>query len=635
MNKQWITSESAPEAFRVAFPEMHPVVLSLLWNRGVRTQADIDLFFGPDWDRDVHSPWLFRNMKMAVEKVFEVLKAGEMITVHGDYDADGVCGSAVLISTLRDLCRAFVVEGSHGFDETQIGSFIPDREKDGYGMSVATVEHLHAHDKTKLIITVDCGISNKPAIDRAKELGIDTIVCDHHTMPAELPDAAILIHPLVPGETYPNKTLCGTGVAFKLACGILEAARRRQIIGSRNHPQPLLEKEGSQVFFDEPSSQTQPQFCSPPFQGWAKGWLQEIPDGHEKWLLDLVAIATVTDVMPLTGENRLLESYGLKVLNKTKRVGLRKLIEISGGKLGELDTYSVGFQIGPRINAAGRMNHASAALNVLLEEDELRATVLVNELNASNIARQKASDQMYKEALRKIEDRNSKFEEKLIIVTGDGWSAGLVGLVAGKLVNQFGKPVYVVGRSTEGKYVGSGRSVEGFDVTDCLRSAADDLDKFGGHPQACGFSVTGDEKFERASQKMYAFAEQMLKDRELVPTIKVDAEIDLSDVTWDLLDQLQRFAPFGEKNPKPLFSCTGVSISNIGTVGADAKHLRLTVTSAGGKMVKMIGFGFGEWTQKVRLGDKIDVVFELGVNEWNGNRELQLRVVDMKKSLSC
>ncbi len=614
MTKHWITNQQASDEFRQQFPEVHPVVLSLLWNRGVRTQEEVDVFFGPDWSRDVFSPSLFRNMDVAVTKVFEVLVNSEMITVHGDYDADGVCGSAVLISTLRDLCRAF------GFDESKISSFIPDREKDGYGMSVATVEHLALHDKTKLIITVDCGISNKPAIDRAKELGIDTIVCDHHTMPAELPDAAILIHPLVPGETYPNKTLCGTGVAFKLACGLLEAGRVQQAHGA-----PLRDTPSSSLGLDSASLSLRSMGAPSlrPHEPVTASGL--IPDGHEKWLLDLVAIATVTDVMPLTGENRLLETFGLKVLNKTKRVGLRKLIEISGGKFGELDTYSIGFQIGPRINAAGRMHHASAALNVLLEEDELRATVLVSELNALNIVRQKASDAMYKEAMGKIEAKQS-----LIIVTGDGWSAGLVGLVAGKLVNQFGKPVYVVGRSPDGKYVGSGRSVEGFDVTECLRSAADDLDKFGGHPQACGFSVTGDEKFERASKKMYAFAENALKDRELVPTVKIDAVIDLSDVTWVLLDQLQCFAPFGEKNPKPLFSCTKVSVSNIGTVGADAKHLRLTVTSASGKMVKMIGFGFGEWAQKVRLGDKIDVVFELGVNEWNGNRELQLRIVDMK-----
>ncbi len=578
MEKRWDIAEPVADAFRQKFPEMHPGVLQLLWNRGLRTQQDVDLFLGPDWSRDVYSPSLFRNMDAAVARVFDALERAEVITVHGDYDADGVCGSAVLILTLRDLCRALK------YDETKVTSFIPDREKDGYGMSVATMEHLHAHERTGLVVTVDCGISNKPAIDRGKELGIDTVVCDHHAMPAELPESAILIHPLVPGETYPNKSLCGTGVAFKLACGLIREARRRGAA---------------------------------------------LPDGYEKWLLDLVAIATVTDVMPLIGENRLLETFGLVVLNKTRRPGLRKLIEIAGGTFGALDTYSIGFQIGPRINAAGRMHHASAALNVLLEEDEARAGVLAEELNAANVARQRASDAMYQEALAQVGELGDR---KLIVAVSEGWSAGLVGLVAGKLVSAYGCPVYVVGKQGE-KFVGSGRTVEGFDVTDCLRSAAEHLDKFGGHPQACGFSVTGEDRFAKAAAAMNAYAERALVGRELVPTVRVDAELDLSAVTWSLYDELERFAPFGEKNPKPVFVSRGLTVSGISTVGADGKHLRLSVTSARGKMAKMIGFGFGAWTQIAKLGDRLDAAFEVSVNEWNGNRELQLRIVDLRRSL--
>lgn len=585
MDKTWKPVDSAPEEFRAQFPEMHPVVLQLLWNRNVRTQGEMDVFLGPDWSRDVFSHALFRHMDAAVARAFAALEKGEVITVHGDYDADGVSGSTVLLCTLRDICRAF------GFDEKTLTSFIPDREKDGYGMSVGTIEHLHAHDKARLVITVDCGISNKPAIDRGHELGIDTVVCDHHTMPAELPDA-ILIHPLVPGETYPNKTLCGTGVAFKFACGLIEEARQRWTREARAAANPF-------------------------------------PEGYEKWLLDLVAIATVTDVMPLTGENRVLETFGLFVLNKTKRVGLRKLIEIAGGTLGSLDTYSIGFQIGPRINAAGRMRHASIALNLLLEEDELKAAVLADELNAANVSRQKASEAMYQEAVLQVGEIGDR---KLIVAVGEGWAPGLVGLVAGKLVSLYGCPVYVAGKNEEGKYVGSGRSVEGFDVTDCMRAAAEHFDKFGGHPQACGFSVTGEEKFNAAVLAMNAYANRMLADRVLVPTVRVDAEVDLADVTWDFHDQLQRFAPFGEANPKPLFAARGLSVAGVNTMGADGKHLRLSVTSPRGKMAKMVAFGFGAWAAKLHLGDFVDAVFEVGVNEWNGNRELQLRVVDLKNS---
>ncbi len=609
MSKRWKLPEPAPESFRQSFPEMNRTLLQLLWNRGLRDQETIDAFLAPDWSRDAFSPSLFKNMTAAVERVFRALEAGEVITVHGDYDADGVCGSAVLISTLRDVCRAF------SFDEKKIGSFIPDREKDGYGMSVGTVEHLHAHDKTALVITVDCGISNKPAIDRGKELGIDVIVCDHHTMPAELPEAAILIHPLVPGETYPSKTLCGTGVAFKLACGLIEEARRRVTNGAPAADIPSSSLRPSGFAPGDGSPVLRPHSSANPFV-----------EGYEKWLLDLVAIATVTDVMPLTGENRALESFGLLVLNKTRRVGLKKLIEVSGGTLGTLDTYTIGFQIGPRINAAGRMRHASAALNVLLEEDPLRAEVLAGELNDANVDRQKASEAMYKEAVAQVGDPG---EKKLVVAVGDGWPAGLVGLVAGKLVNLYGRPAYVVGK-VEGKYVGSGRSVEGFDVTDCLRAAAAHLDKFGGHPQACGFSVTGDERFSAAIVEMHAYAERELAGRELVPTLRTDGEILLGDANWELVDHMSRLAPFGEGNPKPAFVTTGLTVSGVATMGAEGKHLRLTVTSPDGKMAKMVGFGFGEWAAKLKLGERFDAAYEVGVNEWNGNRELQLRIVDLR-----
>ena len=221
MEKKWVLAPMIDDSFRQQFPEMDPVVLQLLWNRNLRTQKDIDIFLGPDWGRDTFSCGLFRQMPAAVARVFTALQNNEVITVHGDYDADGVCGSAILVSTLRDLARAV------GVDPLKITAYIPHREKEGYGLSVATAEHLKSHEKTALIITVDCGISNKEAIARAKELGIDTIICDHHTIPKELPTTAIIIHPLIEGEIYPNKSLCGTGVAFKLACALFTEARRR------------------------------------------------------------------------------------------------------------------------------------------------------------------------------------------------------------------------------------------------------------------------------------------------------------------------------------------------------------------------------------------------------------------------
>jgi single-stranded-DNA-specific exonuclease len=573
MNTRWVLEEPITDEIKQRFPEVGPVLLQLLWNRGVRTRGEMDVYLGPDWSRDTYSPSLFLNMPRAVARVFEALKSGEVIVVHGDYDADGVCGSAVMIATLRDIGRALCFENL-------VISYIPHREKEGYGMSVETVEHLHSHDKCGLIITVDCGISNKSAIDRARELGIDTIVCDHHTMPDDIPTDAILIHPLVPGETYPNKQLCGTGVAFKFASALLEEARQR-------------------------------------------GGL--LSDGHEKWLLDLVAIATVTDVVPLVGENRVLERYGLLVLNKTRRKGIQKLLDVAGSKVGALDTVSIGFQIGPRLNAAGRMAHASAALDLLLEEDDSRATQLAMQLHETNTHRQKASQAMYLAAREQVEKKSS---DKILVAVGDGWGAGLVGLVAGKLNHEFHKPVLVVGKDAD-RYVGSGRSIEGFDITRALHAAAAYLDKFGGHPQACGFSTTGVERFEQAISTMQFFAEQNIDDDLLLPSTKIDAQITFEEIDWELYDSLAQLRPFGTGNPEPKFVSRGVRVVAMSVVGADGKHLRLRVGSPNGRMMQAIGFGLGSHCASLTLGQPIDLLFTIDVNEWNGNREQQLRVIDI------
>ena len=450
-------------------------------------------------------------------------------------------------------------------------------------MSVETIEHLSEHDKTKLVVTVDCGISNKEAIDRGKELGIDTIVCDHHTMPEELPDQAILVHPLVPGEPYPNKFLCGTGVAFKFASGLIIEARKRGA---------------------------------------------DFPDGYEKWLLDLVAIATVTDVVPLQGENRVLEKYGLLVLNKTRRVGIQKLLEIAGVEKGELDTVSIGFVIGPRLNAAGRMTHAQDALELMLEQDDLRATELAMRLQSTNVARQKASQKMYLEAKRMVGELGDR---KLIIVTNEGWPAGLVGLVAGKLLNDFHVPVFVVGKDGD-QYVGSGRSIDEFDVTAALRAAGEHLDRFGGHPQACGFSTSGEDRFAKAVEIMQTFAQEQIDSTLLTPKIDIDAQVALEEVTWELNDDLDRFRPFGKGNRKPIFVSKEVSVSSFSGVGKEGAHLKLRLQSPDGTIRPAIAFRFGDWVERLSIGEKIDVVYEVSVNEWNGNRELQLRVVDLKKS---
>ncbi len=262
VDTNWVLQEECPKEFIEKHADIHPVLLQLLWNRGVRDDDEIKLYIDSDYDTYVHSPFEFEHMQEATDLVFKTLEEGKVITVHGDYDADGVCGTTLLLSCLRELCRRM------NYDEKKLTYYIPHREKEGYGFSPETARRLVENEKPGLVITVDCGISNKEAVGIMKEHGCETIICDHHTLPAELPDA-ILIHPLVEDEPYPNKFLCGTGVGFKLACGLFESARKRGV---------------------------------------------DLPVGYEKWFLDLVAIATVTDVMKLRVENRVLEKYGLLVL---------------------------------------------------------------------------------------------------------------------------------------------------------------------------------------------------------------------------------------------------------------------------------------------------------------------------------
>ncbi|MFH1404514.1 MAG: single-stranded-DNA-specific exonuclease RecJ [Patescibacteria group bacterium] len=575
MDKRFVVADPITEEYKKQFPELEPVVLQLLYNRGIKTQEDIDIFLGPDWSRDTNPFSLFMQMNNAVDRVFYAIENNQVITVHGDYDADGVCGSTILLETIRSIAEKKNLK-------IDCNGYIPHREKEGYGLNIDTVIHLKDHEKTDLIITVDCGISNKIAIDKAKELGMDVIVCDHHVVPEELPDA-ILIHPLVLGETYPNKFLCGTGVAYKFACGLIDHARKNGV---------------------------------------------DFIEGHEKWLLDLVSIATVTDMVPLSGENRVLEKFGLMVLNKTKRIGLLKLIEVMGSKVGKLDTYSVGFQIGPRINAAGRMNHANEALYLLLEKDPEKAKVMAEDLNKTNIERQKISEQMYRQAKAQI---GEGYKDKLIVAVQEGWSAGLVGLVAGKLLNDYHKPVFVMGKEGD-KYVGSGRSIEGFNILTVLLQAEDHFDRFGGHPQACGFSITSKENFDSAVEKMKKYVNENLKDDDLAPVVHVDAKIELEDINWELFNHAISMAPFGMANPRPLFMICGCHVIGCEQIGSEGKHLRMTVANERGRVQKMIGFFKGSLSCEFGLSDKINVVFELGENEWNGNKELQVKIIDIQKA---
>lgn len=572
MQKTWVVAEQIDQKFRDLFPEQHPVILQLLHNRGITTQRQIDEFLNPDWGEDIHDPFLFRDMRKAVDRIFRALEAEEPIVVYGDYDADGVC-SAVL---LHDILTALGAKALH--------VHLPHRETEGYGLNTPAVKELIKR-KAKLIITCDCGTSNVEEIALAQEKGIDVIITDHHHQPAELPQPYAFLNPQLSGETYPFPHLAGSGVAFKLAHALIIEDRHRKKI---------------------------------------------LPDGYEKWLLDLVAISTVTDMMPLLGENRTLVHYGLVVLRKSRRVGVQELVRVMNGTMPTLDTFSIGFQIGPRLNAAGRMAHANAAFELLIESEADKAETLAENLQAKNKERQRLTESMVKQAEQQIGPK--ELRHKILFVYQEEWPAGLIGLVAGRLADRYHRPVMAMG-ARGAEIVGSGRSIPGFDITAALVAHKDHLTRFGGHAQACGFTIPK-EGIVAFTKAFTGYADAALNDADLVSALHADMEIELEAITWELYEDVDKFEPFGERNPRPKFIARRVEIVDVQPVGQNAKHLRLLVRHRSDTVRKVIAFGFGNGHEMAfRSGEQIDILFEVSVNEWNGTRELQLKLIDAHHSV--
>jgi single-stranded-DNA-specific exonuclease len=562
--KQWIIHPAAGPPIRDQFPEVHPIVLQLLVNRRVTTPEAVTAFLNSEYTADLHDPFLFRDMRRAVDRIQEAIASRQKIVVHGDYDADGVCGSVVLVTTLQAL----------GAD---VDVYIPDRANEGYGVNLATIESL-AQKGCKLLITTDCGTSSVQEIQRANELGMDVIVTDHHQPPADLPPALALLNPQVAGEPYPFKFLSGSGVAFKLADALVRA-----------------------------DAQT------------------KLPAGFEKWLLDVVALSTVTDIMPLVGENRVLVKYGLIVIRKTRRRGLRALLRFAGSEIAHVNTTTLGFVVGPRINAAGRLDHALTAFQLLMTDDPQEAERLAMTLEQTNRDRQSIARTMTDEAKAQLQLGQ---EEAVCVTYNKSWSVGVVGLVAGRLCETFGKPTFVFTEHA-GKLIGSGRSVKTLDITKLLRTMEDQFERFGGHAQACGLTLKQEMSIETFRQKVNEAVGAIADPTALRPQLLVDAEIPLEEVTWELFEALEALEPFGEANPLPVFLSSSCTIVGVQAVGKDGRHLQLRLAGETPAVKKCIGFDLGDWGSRLSVGDTVDVVYQVSVNEWNGNRELQLKILDL------
>jgi single-stranded-DNA-specific exonuclease len=573
MDKLWKLAKQIDETFKNQFPEINPIILQLLSDRGLKTQKAIDEFLNPDYGTDLHDPFLFLGMQKAVDRIYQAIINKEPVLVYGDYDTDGVCSSVLMVSLLQTFGLTPEI-------------YIPDREIEGYGLNKTIVSEI-IKQGVKLVITVDCGVTNSDEIELLNQNNIDVIITDHHQQVGQLPKALAIIDPKIDNQTYPFSELSGCGVAFKVAQAVLSEQERLK------HPN-----------------------------------LKYPSIGFEKWLLDLVAVATVADICPLLGENRTLVKYGLVVLGKTRRPGFLALAQISGTQLQNINTHVIGFQISPRLNAAGRIDHASTAYELLMSEDFNEALNIARGLDEKNQKRQKITEQIHELAKKQI---GEVANQKILFAHGENWQTGIIGLVAGKLTDEFFRPTLVTGKTEDGRIVGSGRSIAGFNITEALEKCQDYLLRYGGHSQACGFTIE-ESKLPDFKKAMIELAEKKLSEENLKPLLNIDVELPLMEVDWQLNEELEKFEPFGQGNEKPLFLTRNLKVVGFQSVGKDNQHLRIMVADENGNIRKTIGFCFGDWCQKLKVGDRVDLVFEVDVNVWNGNKELQLKIVDIKTS---
>lgn len=561
--KRWRISPVIPPSVQRQLGEFHPVVAQVLYNRGINTAAEAQQFLG-DGTLDAN-PFDLADMSKAVARIRQAIRNQEPIAVYGDFDTDGVTATALLVQALRAL--GAIVE-----------PYIPHRVEEGYGLNTTALSML-AQDGFRLVITVDCGIRDLDAVADSVSLGLDMIVTDHHSVGPILPAALAVIDPKREDCQFPEKMLAGVGVAYFLADALLRVAHQL------NEPVAL--------------------------------------DAED--LLDLVAIGTVADLVPLDRPlNRALVRRGLKVLNTARRPGLYALIEAAGLRPGQVNSTSIGFALGPRLNAAGRLESASQACELLTTSDLSEAVALAAELNALNIRRQDET-RLAQIKVRELALTELEGDLPLIFAADRSFPSGLVGLVAGRLAEEFYRPAVVI-EVGEDECRGSCRSIPEFDIVRALDACADLLIRHGGHSQAAGFSVRRENLFD-LKDRLFHLAEQQLRGQELRPALMIDAEVPMERITLELAQALGQLEPFGHRNPQPLLMTGNVQVLDARRVGKDGAHLKLTLGEMGFR-IDAIAFRSGE--QMDSLPRRVDVAYHLEVNEWNGRLKPQLNVRDIR-----
>ena len=564
--KRWRTAPRIPPSVEARLHGFHPVMAQVLYNRGYEDQAEAERFL--NGEMPVVDPFLMPDMSRAVARIRQAIRDEEPIAVYGDFDTDGVTSTALVVQTLRAFNA--VVE-----------PYIPHRVDDGYGLNSSALMQM-SQDGIRVVITVDCGIRAVQEILDANAVDLDVIVTDHHSVGPEMPKAYAVVNPKRSDSRYAEDMLAGVGVAYRLAEALFRAA---------------------------------------------ESFGEEVGTNLED-LLDLVAVGTVADLAPLNRqENRALVIRGLDVLNSARRPGFYALMEVAHLRPGKLKASNIGFGLGPRLNAAGRLESAIAAYELLTTDDFDQATLLARELQDLNTRRQdetKLAEQLARElATLGMDD----LEPPLLFAAHDSFLPGIVGLVAGRLAEEFYRPAIVVEiNSDNGECRGSCRSIPEFDIVHALDQCADLLVRHGGHTQAAGFTVRH-ENLDDLRMRLYELAADALLDEELRPSIEIDVAVPVDYLTLDLAMELARLEPTGHKNPQPLLATYNVPVIDARPVGRDNAHLKLTL---GESPMRLDAIAFRWGARAYDLPRRVDVVYHLEVNEWNGRRRPQLNIRDMK-----
>ncbi|MEK7607920.1 MAG: single-stranded-DNA-specific exonuclease RecJ [Patescibacteria group bacterium] len=542
---------------------------TLLKNRGINTEKEIEAFISPDYNLHTHNPFLMNNMDIVVERIYGAIKNKEKIIIYSDYDADGIPGAVILHDFFKKI----------GYKDFE--NYIPHRHNEGFGLNTEAITGFREKGAT-LLITIDCGVGNIDEITFAKDLGIDVIITDHHEPAEKLPPAFAILNPKLKDCKYPEKILCGSGVVFKFV-------------------QAFLKKYGTAF---------------------------NVPVGWEKWLLDLVGIATLSDMVPLVGENRVFAFYGLKVLKKTSRPGLSQLFSKLRIKREYITEDDVGFTITPRINAASRMGKPDTAFNLLSTDDVVLAGAYADALEHVNNERKGTVASLVKEIRKIILERNV-LEKKVIVLGNPLWRPSLLGLVANTLAEEHGKPVFLWGRDGDNVIKGSCRSGKSANVFSIMQNTSDSFSQYGGHAASGGFEVKDGliHSLEESLEKSFiGLNYEKIEDKN-----RIDAEVSLDDITWDLYGDIEKLSPYGMGNTKPLFNIKNALISSVKSFGKEGNHTEIILTDSKNRKISAIQFfsPTSALPSHVIARGSINLIVHIEKSTFKNYPELRLRIVDI------